>query len=490
MKNLQSNKFKIFVFLLVLVFTFILRTHNFDKTPPLGHLEEMLYAWSGIYLIETGTPVSWSTLDYPRRAEVFKGKVTFNGGLPDAYVTLYKPWLDEPPLFSLLVGWAAHLNHADRLSLIHSAYVRIPSIFMAVLTTVMIFLVARIVSGYWTGILAMLVFGTTPISVFASRMAVPENLTALILIIIVYLLLKFDARPKFIYLLPAPILIGIAGLSKPTGFLLLPLVLYFAFFKKFYKLFLYLILATLPFVIFFFWYGIYFDAEIFWKIFNIQSYRPVGFSALGFFFTSPSYDIYTLRFADGWYIFSLLSAFYFMFVNRNRREWIVSFAFVFWLVIVLLTGGEGDLLPWYRFPMFPLLAILGAWGLKILVEKGNFMTTVLAAGMLLGSRHLIVNVFRPNISPTNFRILFSSLVLPSVFFSIYPKQGLKFVCKSIIVGLIVVGLYLNSVYIYNQFEITCEGMECPFGPPTKLSSIYFPFIWRWISIGSTPKLHP
>lgn len=482
MKKIKINYFKTFVFLLILIFTFILRTHNFDKTPPLGHLEEMLYAWSGLYLVETGTPVSWSTLDYPQRAEVFKGKVNFQGGLPDAYVTLYKPWLDEPPLFSLLVGWVAHLNHADRNSIIHSAYIRIPSIFMAVVTTVMIFLVARLVSGYWTGILAMLVFGTTPISVFASRMAVPENLIALILIMIVYLLIRFDVKPRLIWLLPLPLLIGLAGLSKPTGFLLLPLVVYFAFLKKYYKACIYLVLITLLFVGAYFGYGIYYDAEIFWKIFNIQSFRPVGFSALGFFFTTPSYDIYTLQFVDGWYIFSLLSAFYFLFVNRNRREWIVSFAFVFWLVIVLLTGGEGDLLPWYRFPMFPMLAILGALGLKILVEKANFATTVLAAGLLLGSRHLIVNAFRPNISPTNFRIVFSSLVLPSVFYTIYQKGWLKIVCKTIIIGIIIVGTYLNTVFIYNEFEIRCEGAECPFGSPTALSSIYFPFIWRWISI--------
>lgn len=483
MAKTNFSIFKICIFLLVVIFTFILRTHNYDKTPPLGHLEEHLYGWAGLYLIETGVPVSWSTLDYPKRATVYSGEVKFMGGEPRAYVDLRKPWLDEPPLFSLLIGWVAHTYGADRNSLIHSAYLRLPSIFLALATTIMIFLVVRTLSGYWTSVLAMLIYGTTPIAVFASRMAVPENLIALVLIILVYLLIRFDKKPQFLYLLPMPLLIGVAGLSKPTGFLLLPFVLYFAYVKKSLKYFLYLSLVTLPFIILFFAYGIYYDAEIFWKIFNIQALRPVGFSSLGWFFVSPSYDIYTLQFVDGWYIFSLLCGFYYLLTKGDRKKWIVSFAFAYWLVVVILTGGEGDLLPWYRFPMFPLLAILGAWGLKIVVDRANFFTTILAAGLLLGSRHLVVNAFRPNITPTNFRIIFSLLTIPSVFYSIYPKDWLRLICKIIVIGIIIAGTYLNSVYIYNQFEIVCEGAECPFGPPTKLSSIYFPFFWRWIAIG-------
>lgn len=490
MKKIKFNFLKIAIFLTILTFTFILRTHNYDKVPPLGHLEEHLYGWAGMYLIETGVPVSWSTLDYPKRATVFSGEVDFMGGQPKAYITLRKPWLDEPPLFSLLVGWVAHLNGADRGSIIHSAHLRLPSIVLAVGTTVLIFMVAKTISGYWTGILAMLVYGTTPIAVFASRMAVPENMIAFILILLVYLLLKFDIKGKLVYLLPTPFLIGIAGLSKPTGFFLLPFIAYFVLTKKFYKIFIYLIVATVPFVVAFFLYGIYFDAEIFWKVFSLQSLRPIGFSNLGWFFVSPSYDIYTLQFVDGWYIFSLLCGFYFLLNKAGRKEWIISFAFVYWLSVVIFTGGEGDLLPWYRFPMFPLLSILGALGLKILVEKANFFTTVLAAGLLLGSRHLIVNAFRPNITPTSFRIIFSSLILPSVFYSIYPRDWLRLVCKIIVIGIIAAGVYLNSIYIYNQFEIKCEGAECPFGPPTKLSSVYFPFFWRWISIGETPEYKP
>ena len=143
---MNSKILKVGAFILVLFFTFVLRAHNYDRVPTANHLDEMLYAWSGIYLIETGEPVSWSTLDYPKRSEVYKGRISYKGGIPEAYVTLYKPWLDEPPLFSLIVGYFAHLYGADRNEFVPSSYIRVPVIIFSTLTSIMVFLIARVVS--------------------------------------------------------------------------------------------------------------------------------------------------------------------------------------------------------------------------------------------------------------------------------------------------------------------------------------------------------
>lgn len=482
-KVFNSPIFCAAVFLLVLYATFVLRAHNYDRTPLNGHLEEMAYAWAGIYLIETGTPVSWSTLDYPKSAEVYKGKITTKGGEPSSFVTLYKPWLDEPPLFSAVVGWFAHIYHADRTGMIPASYIRMPVVIFATLASIMIFLVARLVSGYWIGILAMLLYGTIPIMVFASRMAVPENLIALILIIVVYLLIKFEKGAKFLYLLPIPLLVGIAGLAKATGFFLIPLAIYFAYSKKSYKSCLYLALGVLPFIAAFYWFGLHFDPEIFWRITAIQGMRPAGFSSLGWFLTSPAYDVNML--VDSWYIFALMVAVYFIFSPKTGIQRVISLSFVYWIIIVMISGGEQDLLPWYRFPAFPLLAILGAWGLQVLVEKANFFTTFLAAGMLLGNRYLLVNAFRPNISPMNYRLIFSALMLPSLINLIHEKKWLKKLSRIVILAVIVVGMYFNIIYIYNRFELECESLSCPIGPSTKLSTVHFPLIWKLMVLGDS-----
>ena len=295
------NKFPLFktiAFFIVLSFTFILRAHNYERVPTSNHLDEQLYAWSGINLVETGVPVSWSTLPYPVRSEVYKGEVNYKGGSPRASVTLYKPWLDEPPLFSLLVGWFAHLYGANRNDFIPSSYIRIPTVLISTLTSIFIFLIAKKIGGFWRGVLAMLIYGTVPIMVFAARLAMPETLIAFLLTLMVYLLMLFWQKPNFWYIAPIPLVAGIAGLSKPTGYLLILLALYFTF-EKLYKIgktktairyCLYLIIASIPFIVAFFLYGMHYDAEIFKIIYGVQSQRPTGFGSLAWYFITPGVD--------------------------------------------------------------------------------------------------------------------------------------------------------------------------------------------------------
>lgn len=473
---------KIAVFIFVFAFTFILRAHNYEKTPTSNHLDEMLYAWSGLYLIETGTPVSWSTLNYPKRAQVYKGKIDYKGGFPQTYATLYKPWLDEPPLFSLIVGYFAHNFSANRNEFVPSSYIRIPTVLFSSITSITVFLIARLVSGYWTGILSMLIYGTVPIMVFASRTAMPETFIALLFSTMIYLLLKFKEKPKFLYILPIPILIGMAGLSKPTGFFLLPLALYLTFVTlRKLKFLLYLALATVPFIVGFFLYGLYYDAEIFRSITLIQSFRPVGFGSLTWFFISPAFDTSILK--DSWYIFCLLSAVFFIFAPKQGIKKVISLSFVYWVIVVMISGGEGDLLPWYRFPAFPMLAILGAWGIEALLKRADFFATFLASGFLLGNRSLLVNAFRPNIPPLNFRLILGALMLPSLVNTVYEKGIIKKLCQVVIFGIIVVGVYFNTIYIYNAFELNCESKSCPIIPTTSLSTLHFPVIWRFFVLG-------
>lgn len=484
----QRKYFRFLIFLIVFLFTFILRAHNYEKTPTSNHLDEMLYAWSGLYLLETGTPVSWSTLDYPKRAEVFKGKIDYKGSPPETSVTLYRPWLDQPPLFSLIVGSFARMYGAEKTDFVPSSYIRLPVVLFSAVTSIFIFLIARLVSTYWMGILSMIVYGTVPIIVFASRTALPENLIALIYVVIAYLLLRFLKKPQFRFVLPLPFLVGIAGLSKPTGFFLI-LICLLVIFKKVFDIkgfrvallnCVYVVIFTIPFIISFILYGLYYDAGIFQIITNIQSFRPVGFKSLAFFFSSPAYRTDVL--IDSWYVFCLLSAAYFIFSPREGLKKMISIFFIFWVAVVMLTGGEGDLLPWYRFPSFPFLAILGAWGIKLLVERANLFTAFLSVGMMLGGRSLLVNAFRPNIQPLEYRLIFGLLMLPPISWSIFGYSWLQRLTKMIIVATIVVGIYFNVVYIYNEFELSCQSISCPFVPTTFLSRLHFPFIWRWIVV--------
>ena len=482
-----------FLFHFVLYFTFVVRAHNYERVPTANHLDEMLYAWSGLYLIEEGVPVSWSTLSYPESAKVFSGHITYKGGIPETWVDLYRPWLDEPPLFSLLVGYFAHVFEADKTQFVPASYIRFPVVIISTLVSVMIFIIVREIDDYWSGILAMLVYGLTPLLVFASRTAMPESLIAFLYILIIYLVIKFRKSPKFYYVLPMPLLAGIAGLAKPTGYFVLPFALFFVFDKLYkerklrlaFQYSFYLLVGILPFIAAYFWYGYHFDAEIFRVITSIQSHRPVGFGSLAWFFISPAYD--TAMFRDSWYVFALVSAVYFIFKPREGEKKLISFAFIYWVMVVMISGGENDLLPWYRFPTFPMLAILSAWGLQKLVRRSDFFVSFLAAGMLLGNRMLLVNAFRPNVSPMTYRIAFSALMAPSLALYIFKTDFWQKATRWVIIGIIAMGLFLNTIYIYQAFDIACESLLCPIVPSTWLSELGFPSFLRAIILQG-PKL--
>lgn len=482
---------KFFIFFLVFIFTFILRAHNYERVPTPNHLDEQLYALSGINLIETGVPVSWSTLDYPESAEVFSGKISYKGGDPSAYVTLYKPWLDEPPLFSLIVGEAAHLFGADRTGFIPSSYIRFPVIFISALTSVFVFLIGRKVGGFRLGILAMLIYGTEPIMVFGSRSAMPENLIAFLFSATIFLLLKYREKKKFVYIFAIPIFSGIAGLAKPTGYFILPLALFVVFaeiynekvrsWSKIFKTIGYLIIATLPFLGAYLWYGNHFDPEIFKRILSIQGYRPAGFNSLAWFFITPSYDISILR--SSWYVFCLISAVLFIFTKKEKPAKLLSLSFLYWLAVIMLSSGENDLLSWYRFPVFPLLAIFGAWGIGYLYKRADFFASFIVSGFLLGGRMLLVNAFRPNVTTGEYRAIFPALLAPSIANMIFNKIWLKKLTRVVIGLVVVVGMWWNIKYVYNAYEIACENQTCPMVPTTTLSRIHFPVIWRLFVLG-------
>lgn len=484
-KTANTNFFRIFILVFVFSFTFILRAHNYDKAPGLGQLEELAFGWAGINLIETGSPVSWSTLEYPESSLVYSGEVNFDGSEPKVFVDLHKPWLDQPPLFSLISGGSAHLFGANRNFVLPTSYMRLPVIFITFLTSILLFLIARKVSGFWTGVLTVLIYGTTPVFVLSSRMAVPENLIGCIYLLIVYLLLKFREKPHFLYLAVIPFVIGLAGLSKATGFLIAPLVLYEIFIKKYYKSAVYLVLVVSLFVGLFIYYGIYFNEGIFWRLMEIQTTRPVGFGSLGFILTTPSFDINV--FQDNFYIFCMISAVFFIFGNKlsdslkmDQGRRFVIFSLIYGIIIVAFSGGEKDLLSWYRFIFMPLFAITGAWGIIYVIKNISFATTVVSVFLFLGNRFLLVNPFRSHLSPQAFRIIFSSLVLPSLVFEWLNKRNLEIICRIILVGTLVVGIYINVIYIYNIHEINCESRSCPIGPSTAISRMYFPIFWRFL----------
>jgi hypothetical protein len=231
-KYSQNKTLQLILVILVLLFTFLLRAIHSDRVPNYSHMEEHLFGWSGMYLIQEGVPVSWSTLSYDKDKIIYSGPITDQYNHAVAHVDLIKPWLDEPPLYSLIVGGSAIAFGADRHFIIPSSFMRFPMLLFGLGTSVVLFILTRKLFDYWTALIATLLFGTIPIFVFGSRMAVPENVISLLFILTIYLYILFKEKPTTWLFGLLMIIPGIAGLMKPTGFFIAPLIAFFFFQRK------------------------------------------------------------------------------------------------------------------------------------------------------------------------------------------------------------------------------------------------------------------
>lgn len=467
---------KLGIFLLVFYFLAVIKLHGYDRMPAPAHGEELLYSWSGIYLIETGTPVSWSTLDYPKENLVFDGIVgdKHNLFMP---AKLWKPWLDEPPLYSLLSGGMGHLYGDDRTEIIPPSHSRIPSVLASLVTMGLVFLVGYQFFGFWIGILSMTFYGLSPILVLGSRLSVPENMIALGVIGSLLLAKKYLEKPNLIFPIVTGLTAAILGLMKPTGFFLAPLMMFLAISKKKWSHAGLILALVLLGVGAYLAYGYHYDWDLFLQILSIQGRRFAGWTGLPYILNSPAYDIDLLF--DGWYIFGLLMVLFFSLSEKKSKEMkLLLLFFFYWLMVSLLSGTEQDLLPWYRYPIFPLIAVFGALGLRWLHKRADFFALVLGIGLLMTSRYYLMNAFRPTTPTIVFRLVYFVALVPSLIYYLWNKSWARKLSRWILILFIGMGMFFNAKYLYTIFETRCESISCPFGPTTKLSETKLPFLWR------------
>ncbi|MBI2327299.1 hypothetical protein HYU92_03165 [Candidatus Curtissbacteria bacterium] len=108
--------------LLITILGLILRFLDYDKFPPFDATkDEFFYSWAGMSLIQTGTPKSWSIFNaYP------DGELVYKWG---TWYRLVSPWLDKPPLYSLITGSWVLLNGARDLFDVRLSILRVILIF-------------------------------------------------------------------------------------------------------------------------------------------------------------------------------------------------------------------------------------------------------------------------------------------------------------------------------------------------------------------------
>lgn len=460
----MTRNFKLLVFAFVFLLGVFLRLWKYPFYPFAGHAEEYLFVWSGLSLIEKGVPISWNDLPVYEEKHVFwRGVAPNPAGGEGLGVRLLEPWLDEPPLYSLIVGGMAKLYNLPNFTLISPYVIRIPSLIFSFVTMAFVFLLAQKYFGYWLGILSLLIYGTVPTIVFGSRLAVPENMIAVLMIISLWLILDYLETKKKWKRNLAVFLAIIAGFAKPTGFFLVPFIVFWLWRdKRWREGTITAIVGTLLFFVFYFTYGFYFDRELFLKVFFYQAQRPAGWSGLAFLITNPGFSIEV--FLDGFLVLGFLSLIWLIFKKKSKDEEIILLSFVYSLLVVVISGGRHDQLAWYRYPIYPFMSIATALLIKEIFLQPTFFTNAVFIPLFLTNIDLLENPFwkiKFFLESRFYRSTFAILLTPTIIQFFSKKENWLKLSQLVVALVFMAGIFFNILVIKTRFNLLCDNTICP-----------------------------
>lgn len=198
------------ILLTVITFTgLLLRLIDYDRVPPFGVTQdEFAYPWAGMSLIQTGIPTSWSWFgSYPKRDIVVYWEATY---------PLVSPWLEKPPLYSLIAGGWVLANGAKDLFDVRLSVLRVLPITISFFTIILVGLLAKNFFGEKVALISTILYATVPTIVMSNRLSLVENLLTPIVLAALYLF------PSRIFLIA--FLCALAVLTKNIG-IVLPLML-------------------------------------------------------------------------------------------------------------------------------------------------------------------------------------------------------------------------------------------------------------------------
>lgn len=336
------------VLAVVLMLALIFRTWGFDHYPLAGETkDEFAWTWLGESLLSGNPPTSWSWFEEYANAYVVK--------LAGSQFRIVQPTFDNPPLFSFIPGMMVKIFGPDGIQLPSIRIIRLPMIFLGVVNVFLLFLVAKYFYTYKIAVVSAFLYAVIPSFVFGSRLVVAENLLITWMLLSVLTWMKYETSHNGRWLLILGLLSGLSILTKVAGVAIALTWSVMLWQKKQLRDLVYFLTMVLMFSSLWLIYAFVFDWHTFWLIQIAQGTRAVGFASVINLFVHQ--HIAESMLMDGWVILG----FVLLFSNLTRITGKISplnALFICWLLVFILTTAEQTWHGWYKFTMFPLMAML------------------------------------------------------------------------------------------------------------------------------------
>lgn len=427
-----------FSVVLILIFGFLLKLHNYDVYPQRGATsDEYTYSFLGLSLLTKGIPISWSHFGvYKNREDVRINAIDF---------PLVQPYFDHPPLFGLFVGGWSLTNGEDNFKNITLSTIRLVPIALSVITSALVFLLTYRLTDYMTAMWALLIYSTVTIFVIQSRVVFAENLLAPIFLGAMYFFHHTVKKMRIYHAVLLGFLSAAAFWTKESG-ITVALVLFILFLqKKIKKPCVLAFVGTALLGIFgYAAYGWVFDWETFTKIITLQGTRDVGPQTFWYLLSTPI--IVNKIYYDGWYYFGFFALAYLL-ADMKRYAVLLVPSFIYFLFLLFSLTQEGQS-GWYMIPLFPFMAIASAIALRETPQKatGAYIVFLLFIGLTLMSS-LFAKLF--GLTSIQFRWLFIIVFVPYlVSFFLEKTQWVRLLHSFYFYVAIVLAVYTTLTYIH------------------------------------------
>ena len=442
---------KILILLAILFFGNKLRSYSYASVPHPGEVtDEYAWGWLGLSLIINRYPESWSLNLY--KNTVYK-KINvdsiYDKNPETKAFAIVKPSFDNPPLFGLITGGYSYLKGVRNFEDASVAILRRPMLKIALISTILIFILASRLYGLNVGLLSAALYSIIPTMVISSRLALIENgYTPLFLGTLILADVYFEKKKKKYWIL-AVFLASLAILFKLSGVSIALALIVLALFygrkdKRFliFSVFIGIVLSIVAFIS----YGALIDWQAFVGTFIQNSQRFYGAGSEILLQIISQSRITTNRFlTDGWVIFGWISLLILTFTEWRKTKGGVylTVSVLSCLLVLIIFGGESY--GWYKYPLFPFLAIATARIIQKMYQSPNFLLLLVLTLLPFGSSvHRLVGFveFQPY---AIYLKLFSVLVFILFSFSIFLKKKVSLKIQRILLVVIIAFLFWLSI---------------------------------------------
>jgi 4-amino-4-deoxy-L-arabinose transferase-like glycosyltransferase len=327
----------------VVVVAAFLRGRGYTESPPLN-ADEYDWAWAGLSLLQQHVPTGWTGLwDAYGHWQVFKWE-----GNEYAIVT---PYLDHPPLFSLLVGGAAWVAGERVMTDVSLAVIRLVPIALSLVVLVLVYRLARVTVGTWPARIATLLLVFSPAAITLSRLTESEALLTVWFISALLAVNRLRERPTNRYAIVVLLIsCAAAPLTKVPGIAVGFAAAVVLVSWKRPRLAVVAATAALTGILLFAVYGALLDLGTFSQVLSAHSDRHSGFSA--------GYEMLRGGLTD-WYWGLGIVGVGVLATRRGSAARLIAWPAVAYVVVITLTAnadlaGRYD---WYRIPIYPMVYV-------------------------------------------------------------------------------------------------------------------------------------